>query len=113
MMLVTIQATDLRMMWSPAISTGVEVSCSFGQVIGKQAATIIEIREKQRPQTKLSAVPVEKIFSNHFSVPRSGAFKVDARDQTADPCMVPPASCEPGFYYANCGLVSDSLFLGL
>lgn len=36
----------------------------LGKVIGKQAATIIEIREK------------------------SGAFKVDARDQTADPCMV-------------------------
>jgi len=36
----------------------------LGKVIGKQAQTIIEIREK------------------------SGAFKVDARDQTSDPCMV-------------------------
>lgn len=36
----------------------------LGKVIGKQAQTIIEIREK------------------------SGAFKVDARDQSTDPCMV-------------------------
>lgn len=36
----------------------------LGKVIGKQASTIIEIREK------------------------SGAFKVDARDQTSDPCQV-------------------------
>jgi polyribonucleotide nucleotidyltransferase len=36
----------------------------LGKVIGKQAQTIIEIREK------------------------SGAFKVDARDQTSDPCQV-------------------------
>lgn len=49
----------------PAIEEIVPVpKALLGKVIGKQAQTIIEIREK------------------------SGAFKVDARDQTSDPCLV-------------------------
>lgn len=49
----------------PAIEEIVPVpKAMLGKVIGKQAQTIIEIREK------------------------SGAFKVDARDQTQDPCQV-------------------------
>lgn len=49
----------------PAVEEFVPVpKALLGKVIGKQAQTIIEIREK------------------------SGAFKVDARDQTGDPCQV-------------------------
>jgi len=49
----------------PAVEEFVPVpKALLGKVIGKQAQTIIEIREK------------------------SGAFKVDARDQTTDPCQV-------------------------
>lgn len=49
----------------PAVEELVPVpKALLGKVIGKQAQTIIEIREK------------------------SGAFKVDARDQSSDPCQV-------------------------
>lgn len=49
----------------PAVEEFVPVpKALLGKVIGKQAQTIIEIREK------------------------SGAFKVDARDQASDPCQV-------------------------
>jgi len=49
----------------PAVEEYVAVpKALLGKVIGKQAQTIIEIREK------------------------SGAFKVDARDQSSDPCQV-------------------------
>uniref|UniRef100_A0A7S4QX66 K Homology domain-containing protein n=1 Tax=Alexandrium monilatum TaxID=311494 RepID=A0A7S4QX66_9DINO len=49
----------------PAVEEFVPVpKALLGKVIGKQAQTIIEIREK------------------------SGAFKVDARDQSTDPCQV-------------------------
>lgn len=56
---------DVPIFLEPSVEDEVAVpKALLGKVIGKQAATIIEIREK------------------------SGAFKVDARDQTADPCMV-------------------------
>lgn len=56
---------DVPVFLEPAIEEYVPVpKALLGKVIGKQAQTIIEIREK------------------------SGAFKVDARDQTSDPCMV-------------------------
>lgn len=58
-------AEDIPIFLEAAIEEYVPVpKALLGKIIGKQAATIIEIREK------------------------SGAFKVDARDQTADPCMV-------------------------
>jgi len=58
-------AEDVPIFLEPSVEDEVAVpKALLGKVIGKQAATIIEIREK------------------------SGAFKVDARDQTADPCMV-------------------------
>jgi len=56
---------DVPIFLEPAIEELVPVpKALLGKVIGKQAQTIIEIRE------------------------RSGAFKVDARDQSTDPCMV-------------------------
>ncbi|CAJ1384249.1 unnamed protein product [Effrenium voratum] len=56
---------DVPIFLEPSVEDEVAVpKALLGKVIGKQAATIIEIREK------------------------SGAFKVDARDQTSDPCMV-------------------------
>lgn len=56
---------DIPIYLEPAIEEFVPVpKAVLGKVIGKQAQTIIEIREK------------------------SGAFKVDARDQTSDPCQV-------------------------
>ncbi|CAE7463730.1 FUBP3 [Symbiodinium natans] len=56
---------DVPIFLEPSVEDEVPVpKALLGKVIGKQAATIIEIREK------------------------SGAFKVDARDQTSDPCMV-------------------------
>jgi len=56
---------DVPVFLEPAIEEFVPVpKALLGKVIGKQAQTIIEIREK------------------------SGAFKVDARDQSSDPCMV-------------------------
>jgi len=56
---------DVPIFLEPAIEELVPVPKQLlGKVIGKQAQTIIEIRE------------------------RSGAFKVDARDQSTDPCMV-------------------------
>lgn len=56
---------DVPTFLEPAVEDSVPVpKALLGKVIGKQAQTIIEIREK------------------------SGAFKVDARDQTSDPCMV-------------------------
>lgn len=56
---------DVPIFLEPAIEEIVPVpKALLGKVIGKQAQTIIEIREK------------------------SGAFKVDARDQTSDPCQV-------------------------
>jgi len=56
---------DVPIFLEPSIEELVPVpKALLGKVIGKQAATIIEIREK------------------------SGAFKVDARDQTSDPCQV-------------------------
>jgi len=56
---------DVPIFLEPAIEEFVPVpKALLGKVIGKQAQTIIEIREK------------------------SGAFKVDARDQTSDPCQV-------------------------
>lgn len=58
-------AEDVPIFLEPSVEEEVAVpKALLGKVIGKQAATIIEIREK------------------------SGAFKVDARDQTSDPCMV-------------------------
>jgi len=58
-------AEDVPIFLEPSVEDEVAVpKALLGKVIGKQAATIIEIREK------------------------SGAFKVDARDQTSDPCMV-------------------------
>lgn len=56
---------DVPIFLEPAVEEYVPVpKALLGKVIGKQAQTIIEIREK------------------------SGAFKVDARDQTTDPCQV-------------------------
>jgi len=56
---------DVPIFLEPSVEELVPVpKALLGKVIGKQAATIIEIREK------------------------SGAFKVDARDQTSDPCQV-------------------------
>merc|ERR1712018_479706 len=56
---------DVPIFLEPAVEEFVPVpKALLGKVIGKQAQTIIEIREK------------------------SGAFKVDARDQTSDPCQV-------------------------
>eukprot|EP00928_Gymnodinium_smaydae_P052901 TRINITY_DN37029_c0_g1_i1.p1 TRINITY_DN37029_c0_g1~~TRINITY_DN37029_c0_g1_i1.p1 ORF type:complete len:555 (+),score=157.78 TRINITY_DN37029_c0_g1_i1:160-1824(+) len=56
---------DVPIFLEPAIEEYVPVpKALLGKVIGKQAQTIIEIREK------------------------SGAFKVDARDQSSDPCQV-------------------------
>lgn len=56
---------DVPIFLEPAVEECVPVpKALLGKVIGKQAQTIIEIREK------------------------SGAFKVDARDQTSDPCQV-------------------------
>lgn len=56
---------DVPIFLEPAVEDIVPVpKALLGKVIGKQAQTIIEIREK------------------------SGAFKVDARDQTSDPCQV-------------------------
>jgi len=56
---------DVPIFLEPSIEETVLVpKALLGKVIGKQAQTIIEIREK------------------------SGAFKVDARDQTSDPCQV-------------------------
>lgn len=56
---------DIPIYLEPSIEDFVPVpKAVLGKVIGKQAQTIIEIREK------------------------SGAFKVDARDQTSDPCLV-------------------------
>jgi len=56
---------DVPIFLEPAVEELVPVPKQLlGKVIGKQAQTIIEIRE------------------------RSGAFKVDARDQSSDPCMV-------------------------
>merc|ERR1712018_766761 len=56
---------DVPIFLEPAVEEEVPVpKALLGKVIGKQASTIIEIREK------------------------SGCFKVDARDQTSDPCMV-------------------------
>merc|ERR1719277_2352561 len=56
---------DVPIFLEPAIEEFVAVpKAVVGKVIGKQAQTIIEIREK------------------------SGAFKVDARDQESDPCQV-------------------------
>eukprot|EP00930_Biecheleria_cincta_P000822 TRINITY_DN102018_c0_g1_i1.p1 TRINITY_DN102018_c0_g1~~TRINITY_DN102018_c0_g1_i1.p1 ORF type:complete len:557 (+),score=129.37 TRINITY_DN102018_c0_g1_i1:68-1738(+) len=56
---------DVPIFLEPSIEELVPVpKALLGKVIGKQAQTIIEIREK------------------------SGAFKVDARDQTSDPCQV-------------------------
>jgi len=56
---------DVPIFLEPAVEEFIPVpKALLGKVIGKQAQTIIEIREK------------------------SGAFKVDARDQTSDPCMV-------------------------
>eukprot|EP00929_Paragymnodinium_shiwhaense_P002347 TRINITY_DN102574_c0_g1_i1.p1 TRINITY_DN102574_c0_g1~~TRINITY_DN102574_c0_g1_i1.p1 ORF type:complete len:541 (+),score=132.62 TRINITY_DN102574_c0_g1_i1:132-1754(+) len=56
---------DVQIFLEPAIEEMVPVpKALLGKVIGKQAQTIIEIREK------------------------SGAFKVDARDQSSDPCQV-------------------------
>jgi len=58
-------AQDIPIYLEPSIEDFVPVpKAVLGKVIGKQAQTIIEIREK------------------------SGAFKVDARDQTSDPCQV-------------------------
>lgn len=58
-------ADDVPIFLEPSIEELVPVpKALLGKVIGKQAQTIIEIREK------------------------SGAFKVDARDQTSDPCQV-------------------------
>jgi len=57
--------SDVPIFLEPAIEEYVPVpKALLGKVIGKQAQTIIEIREK------------------------SGAFKVDARDQSTDPCQV-------------------------
>jgi len=56
---------DIPVFLEPAVEELVPVpKALLGKVIGKQAQTIIEIRHK------------------------SGAFKVDARDQTGDPCQV-------------------------
>jgi len=56
---------DVPIFLEPAIEEFVPVpKALLGKVIGKGAQTIIEIREK------------------------SGAFKVDARDQSSDPCQV-------------------------
>mmetsp|Transcript_5363 Transcript_5363/g.16566 ORF Transcript_5363/g.16566 Transcript_5363/m.16566 type:complete len:364 (-) Transcript_5363:116-1207(-) len=56
---------DIPIFLEPAVEETVPVpKALLGKVIGKQAQTIIEIRKK------------------------SGAFKVDARDQTSDPCLV-------------------------
>eukprot|EP00933_Yihiella_yeosuensis_P016242 TRINITY_DN13957_c0_g1_i1.p1 TRINITY_DN13957_c0_g1~~TRINITY_DN13957_c0_g1_i1.p1 ORF type:complete len:571 (+),score=150.61 TRINITY_DN13957_c0_g1_i1:88-1800(+) len=56
---------DVPIFLEPSIEEIVPVpKALLGKVIGKQAQTIIEIREK------------------------SGAFKVDARDQSSDPCQV-------------------------
>jgi len=56
---------DVPIFLEPAVEEFVPVpKALLGKVIGKQAQTIIEIREK------------------------SGAFKVDARDQSTDPCQV-------------------------
>lgn len=56
---------DMPIFLEPAIEEFIPVpKALLGKVIGKQAQTIIEIREK------------------------SGAFKVDARDQSSDPCQV-------------------------
>jgi len=56
---------DIPIFLEPSVEEMVPVpKALLGKVIGKQAQTIIEIREK------------------------SGAFKVDARDQTSDPCQV-------------------------
>lgn len=57
--------TTVPIFLEPSVEEIVNVpKALLGKVIGKQASTIIEIREK------------------------SGAFKVDARDQTSDPCQV-------------------------
>merc|ERR1740138_791831 len=57
--------TDMPIFLEPSVEEIVNVpKALLGKVIGKGASTIIEIREK------------------------SGAFKVDARDQTSDPCQV-------------------------
>lgn len=56
---------DVPIFLEPSVEELIPVpKALLGKVIGKQAQTIIEIREK------------------------SGAFKVDARDQTSDPCQV-------------------------
>jgi len=56
---------DIPIFLEPAIEESVPVpKALLGKIIGKQAQTIIEIRKK------------------------SGAFKVDARDQSSDPCQV-------------------------
>lgn len=56
---------DIPIFLEPAIEEEVAVpKALLGKIIGKQAQTIIEIRKK------------------------SGAFKVDARDQSSDPCLV-------------------------
>jgi len=57
--------SDVPIFLEPSVEEMVPVpKALLGKVIGKQAQTIIEIREK------------------------SGAFKVDARDQSSDPCQV-------------------------
>merc|ERR1719498_73431 len=57
--------TNVPIFLEPSVEEIVNVpKALLGKVIGKQASTIIEIREK------------------------SGAFKVDARDQSSDPCQV-------------------------
>jgi len=56
---------DVPVFLEPAIEEYVSVpKALLGKIIGKKAQTIIEIREK------------------------SGAYKVDARDQTSDPCQI-------------------------
>lgn len=56
---------DIPVFLEPAVEEFVPVpKALLGKIIGKQAQTIIDIRKK------------------------SGAFKVDARDQTGDPCQV-------------------------
>lgn len=58
-------AEDVPVFLEPAVEEYVPVpKALLGKIIGKGAQTIIEIRE------------------------RSGAYKVDARDQTSDPCQV-------------------------
>lgn len=76
---------DVPIFLEPSVEELVPVpKALLGKVIGKQAQTIIEIREK------------------------SGAFKVDARDQTSDPCMVKVAGTAEAVKKAK-ALIMDML----